>query len=325
MKQLCRLIADYMGPLVLATAAIALCFPSLFQGIKATVINPLLGVVMLGMGMTLKMEDLRIIAKRPGDILAGLFAQYTIMPFLAWVICHILRLDEPLAIGVILVGCSPGGTASNVITYLARGDLALSVGMTTASTLLAPIATPLLVSFMAGKTVYVDVGGMLLTILCVVIVPVAIGLTLKQFFPKASAQANVYMPALSTIAIATIIAIIIAANAQKIADCGALILAAVILHNTGGLTIGYLFGRLLGCNPAKCKALSIEVGMQNSGLATSLATLHFPAYPLATVPGAIFSVWHNLSGAIVARFFRTEKLTEQPPQAGSDEEARTAR
>lgn len=297
------IVAGHMGAWVLATAALALVFPEPLQGIRPTVINPMLGIVMLGMGMTLRLQDLRILASRPRLILAGMLAQYTAMPLLAWLLCRAFNLDEALAIGVILVGCCPGGTASNVVTYLARGDVALSIGTTAASTLLAPLATPLLVWMLAGKAVNVNVPAMLLSILCVVILPIATGLILKRLFPKATEKATACLPTLSTLAIAAIVAIVVAANAQKLATCGAQIAMAVILHNTGGYLLGYLAARTIRCNRAQSKALSIEVGMQNSGLATSLATLHFAAYPLATVPGAVFSVWHNISGALLARFY----------------------
>jgi BASS family bile acid:Na+ symporter len=204
---------------------------------------------------------------------------------------------------VILVGCCPGGTASNVITYLSKGDLALSVGMTATSTLLAPVLTPLLVWLLAGQSVDVDVIGMLLSILWVVILPIALGLLVKRFWPRVTEQATGYLPALSTLAICLIVLIVIAANAHKLLSGGIVILLVVVLHNVCGLAIGYLIGRLLGLSSAKRRAISVEVGMQNSGLASSLATLHFAAYPMATLPGALFSVWHNISGAVVARLY----------------------
>jgi len=204
---------------------------------------------------------------------------------------------------VVLVGCCPGGTASNVITYLAKGDLALSVGMTGVSTILAPLLTPLLTWALAGKSVDVDVVGMLLSILWVVILPIAIGLIVKWIWPKFTEKTIDYLPAFSSIAIATIVAIIIAANAQKLMTGGLTIIVVVMLHNICGLSLGYLIGQLLRLTEPKKRAVSIEVGMQNSGLASSLATLHFAAYPLATIPGAIFSVWHNISGAMVARIY----------------------
>jgi BASS family bile acid:Na+ symporter len=256
------------------------------------------------MGLTLNLTDFKIVFSRPKDVITGCLAQFTIMPLLAWVLATVFRLDEALALGVVLVGCCPGGTASNVITYLAKGDLALSVGMTAVSTLLAPLLTPLLTWALAGKTVDVDVAGMLLSILWVVILPIVVGLTVKWIWPKFTEKATDYLPAVSSIAIALIVAIVIGANASKLMAGGLVIVVVVVLHNLCGLSLGYLIGRMLGLSEPKKRAISIEVGMQNSGLASSLATIHFAAYPLATIPGAIFSVWHNISGAMVAYLYR---------------------
>ena len=303
MKRFCKLVSDYMGVLVLLSALAALLFPDTLSHLKPRLINPLLGIIMFGMGLTLKAEDFKVVFSRPRDVLVGCLAQFTVMPLLAFALTKIFRLEPALAIGVILVGCCPGGTASNVITYLAKGDLALSVGMTAVSTLLAPVLTPLLVWLLAGETVDVDVVGMLLSILWVVILPIALGLLVNRFWPRTTEQASAYLPALSTLAICVIVLIVIAANAHKLLDGGLVILLVVVLHNVCGLGAGYLIGTLLRLTPAKRRAISVEVGMQNSGLASSLATLHFAAYPLATIPGALFSVWHNISGAIVAKLY----------------------
>jgi len=304
MKKLCQYISKYMGVLVLLSAIAALAFPDVFSRVKPSVINPLLGVIMFGMGLTLRADDFRVVFSRPKDIIIGCLAQFTVMPLLAWALARLFALDEALTVGVVLVGCCPGGTASNVITYLAKGDLALSVGMTGVSTLLAPVLTPLLVLLLAGQTVNVDVVGMLLSILWVVILPIAAGLLVKRLWPRQTAVATDYLPALSTLAICAIVLIVIAANASKLMSSGLIVILVVMLHNVGGLAVGYAIGALLGMPAAKRKAVSIEVGMQNSGLASSLATLHFAALPMATIPGAIFSVWHNISGAIVARIYR---------------------
>ena len=303
MKRLCKWISDYMGVLVLASALLALAFPEVLGHLKTSLINPLLGVIMFGMGLTLRAEDFRVVFSRPRDVLIGCLAQFTVMPLLAFAISRVFSLNEALTVGVVLVGCCPGGTASNVITYLAKGDLALSVGMTATSTLLAPVLTPLLVWLLVGETVDVNVAGMLLSILWVVILPIALGLLVKRFWPRTTERATAYLPALSSVAICLIVMIVIAANAGKLLSGGWIIVLVVMLHNILGLAVGYLIGVLLKMTPAKRKAISVEVGMQNSGLASSLATLHFAAYPMATIPGAVFSVWHNISGAIVARIY----------------------
>ena len=308
MKKLCHYISEYMGALVLGAALLALVFPATLQQVPTKVINYLLGVVMFGMGLTLRLQDFKIVFSRPKDVVIGCMAQFTVMPLLAWGLSRLFHLDEALALGVVLVGCCPGGTASNVITYLAKGDLALSVGMTGVSTLLAPFLTPLLTWALAGKSVNVDVLSMFLSILWVVILPIIVGLVIKALWPRFTERAIDYLPAFSSIAIAFIVAIIIAANADKLLAGGLLIVLVVMLHNICGLSLGYLIGRLLRLPDSKKRAISIEVGMQNSGLASSLATLHFAAYPLATIPGAIFSVWHNISGALVAYLYRRVRI-----------------
>lgn len=309
MKKLCHYISEYMGVLVPAVALLALIFPSALQQIPTKAINYMLGVVMFGMGLTLNLNDFKIVFSRPKDVVIGCLAQFTVMPLLAWVLARVFQLDESLALGVVLVGCCPGGTASNVITYLAKGDLALSVGMTGVSTLAAPLLTPLLTWALAGKSVDVDVVGMLLSILWVIILPIVVGLIVKSLWPKFTEKATDYLPAFSSVAIAFIVAVIIAANASKLLAGGLVIVVVVMLHNLCGLVLGYLIGQLLGLAEPKKRAVSIEVGMQNSGLASSLATLHFAAYPMATIPGAIFSVWHNISGAMVARLYTKKNNT----------------
>ena len=301
-------IARWMGALVLLVATLALTLPATFAWIDTWTINPLLGVIMFGMGLTLSPHDFKVVLSRPRDILIGCLTQFTVMPLLALGLTWAFSLPQELAIGVILVGCCPGGTASNVITYLAKGDLALSVGMTAASTLLAPLLTPLLVWAMAGTMVHVDTLGMLLSIVYVVIAPIVCGLLCQRFLPLMTRRLTPVLPAFSSLVIALVVGIIVAHNADRLLTAGLLVVAVVVLHNLLGLTIGFTVGRLLRLQKPKCVALSIEVGMQNSGLASSLATLHFAAYPLATIPGAVFSVWHNISGALVARLYSTLSL-----------------
>ena len=303
MKKLCNYISKYMGAIVVLVAAIALFLPSSFLWVDTWAINPMLGVIMFGMGLTLSPQDFRIVFSRPKDIIIGCLAQFTVMPLLALGLSWAFALPKELALGVILVGCCPGGTASNVITYLAKGDLALSVGMTATSTLLAPLLTPLLVLMLAGTMVEVDTIGMLLSIVYVVIAPIAVGLIFQRYLPKFTKEIVPYLPAFSSIAIALVVGIIVAHNAARLLVGGMIVVLVVVLHNLCGLSLGYVIGRLLGLAEPKKRAISIEVGMQNSGLASSLATLHFAAFPLATIPGAIFSVWHNISGALVARIY----------------------
>jgi BASS family bile acid:Na+ symporter len=303
MKKICDFIARWMGGLVLLLVVMALLMPAPFATIDQWVINPMLVLIMFGMGMTLSPQDFRIVFSRPKDVIIGCTAQFTVMPLLAWVLSWLFDLPPELALGVILVGCCPGGTASNVITYLAKGDLALSVGMTATSTVLAPLMTPLLTWLMAGKFVDVDTVAMLMSIVYVVIGPVAAGFLIQRYMPRFTRWAVAYLPAFSSLMIALLVAIIVGHNAGQLLKGGMVVVLVVILHNIGGFTLGYVLGRLLGLSDDKRKAISIEVGMQNSGLASSLATIHFAAYPMAVVPGAIFSVWHNVCGAFVAKLF----------------------
>ena len=300
-----------MGALVLAAALLALIYPGLLKQIQPSVINYLLGVVMFGMGLTLNLQDFKIVFIRPKDVLLGCLAQFTVMPLLAWGLVRLFALDEALALGVVLVGCCPGGTASNVITYLAKGDLALSVGMTAASTVLAPVLTPLLIWLLAGTMVDVHTSAMLLSIVYIVILPIVCGLICQRFLSKMTQRVTPYLPAFSSIAVALTVGIVVAHNANRLMTAGWLVVLIVMLHNLLGLGIGYLVGRLLRLQRPKCVALSIEVGMQNSGLATSLAVMHFAAFPLATIPGAVFSVWHNISGAIMARIYQVYPSSRQ--------------
>ena len=303
MRKICDFIARWMGVMVLVVAVLSLTVPASFVWIDTWTINPMLGAIMFGMGLTLAPQDFKVVLSRPKDILLGCLTQFTVMPLLALGLTWAFALPKELAIGVILVGCCPGGTASNVITYLAKGDLALSVGMTAASTLLAPLLTPLLVWLLAGTMVNVDTLGMLMSIVYVVIAPIVCGLLCQRFLPALTKRVTPYLPAFSSVVIAMVVGIVVSHNADRLLTAGLLVVAVVMLHNLLGLGIGFTVGRLLRLPKPKCVALSIEVGMQNSGLASSLAVLHFAAFPLATIPGAVFSVWHNISGALVAKLY----------------------
>jgi len=296
-------IAANITVVVVAVSALALFVPESFLWIGTSAITPMLGVVMFGMGLTLKPQDFKPVVMHLKEIIVGEVAQFVVMPGVAWVLCKVLSLPQELALGVILVGCCPGGTASNVICYLAKGDVALSVAMTGVSTLLAPVVTPALVLLLAGQTVNVDVVGMFLSIVQVVILPIVLGFAANHYFGEYTKKVVPLLPMISTVAIAAIIGIIVSHNAKNIMECSLLVAVAVILHNTLGFALGYLAARALALPHDKRAAISIEVGMQNSGLATSLAATHFAMFPMATVPGAIFSVWHNFAGSILSKIF----------------------
>jgi len=311
MKRIAEIISSQIAIIVLVTAILALFVPASFGWIKTSSINWMLGVIMCGMGLNLRLDDFKVVFSRPKDVIVGCLAQFTIMPLLAWGLTRLFNLPTELAIGVILVGCSPGGTASNVITYLAKGDLALSVGMTGVSTLAAPLLTPLLVFLLAGESVDVDVYGMLISIVQVVILPIAIGLIVRHYFGEFTKKVMPFLPAVSTIAIALIIGCIISANSQRVMESSIIVFIVVILHNVLGYVFGFTLGHILGMPIEKKTAITIEVGMQNSGLATSLATVHFAMFPMATIPGALFSVWHNFSGSIAAQIFLRLRKTDK--------------
>ncbi|MEI0603912.1 bile acid:sodium symporter family protein [Brachyspira alvinipulli] len=306
LKQISNFFGKYMAIIVLIVAAVSLFFPKTVSFIKTSYVNYLLMIVMFGMGLTLKLEDFKVVFTRPKDIIIGAIAQFTIMPLLAFLLSIAFKLPPELAVGVILVGTCPGGTSSNVMTYLANGDVALSVGMTSVSTILAPFATPLLTLLYAGQKVDVNAVNMFVSIVQVVILPIALGFIINKFFYKFTNSIKEILPLISVLAIVAIVAAVVSANSQRLMQVGYLVIIVVVLHNCLGYLCGYLLGKLFRLNNAKCKAVSIEVGMQNSGLATSLAATHFASMPLATVPGAIFSVWHNISGSIVANIMASK-------------------
>ena len=312
MKKIGRIssfLTRYIGVIIIIFSIIAFCWRDGFAW-TTNYTSMFLGIAMFGMGLTIKMGDFQVVFSRPKEILIGCLAQYTVMPFLAWILAVVLRLPEDLALGVILVGCCPGGTASNVITYIAGGDVALSVGMTIVSTLVAPLATPSLVYVLAGAWVEVSFIAMVLSVVKVILVPVLLGILIRSILGKQIQKISELLPLISVVSIVMIISGIVAVNADKIISCGMLVLGVVILHNLCGMGIGLAAAKLLKVPYDKVTAIAIEVGMQNSGLAVSLATVNFAANPLAILPGAIFSVWHNMSGSVFAGIRRRGERQE---------------
>ena len=303
MKKVSDSIGKNMAWIVLLIAALALFFPATSLWIQTKWINYLLMIVMFGMGLTTKPSDFAVVLKRPRDIIIGCVAQFTVMPLLAFFLGKAFGLNDELLVGVILVGTCPGGTSSNVITYLSKGDTALSVGMTSINTLLAPFLTPMLTYLYLRTSVTVDAWSMFLSIIQVVIVPIGLGLLVNKFFEKHTQKISDALPTVSVTAICLIVASVVSHNSEKILSTGLIIFIVVILHNLLGYLCGYLIGVLFKMDLPRKKAIAIEIGMQNSGLATSLAGSAFPNLAMATVPGAIFSVWHNISGAMLAGWF----------------------
>lgn len=303
LETISNFFGKFMALIVLVIAALALFVPVTCTWIQTGWVNYLLMIVMFGMGLTLKLEDFKLVFTRPKDIIIGCLAQFTIMPLLAFALGKVFGLDAALLAGVILVGTCPGGTSSNVITYMSKGDVALSVGMTSVNTILAPLLTPAITWLLLRTTVTVDPMNMFLSIIKVVIIPIALGFIINKLFGKVTEKLVTILPTVSVIAICMIVASVVSHNAEKIFSTGIVVFAVVILHNLLGYACGFGLGKLLKLNVAKTKALSVEIGMQNSGLATSLAGSAFPDLAMATVPGAIFSVWHNISGAILANIY----------------------
>lgn len=312
LEKISDFFGKFMALIVLAVAALALFVPVTCTWIQTGWVNYLLMIVMFGMGLTLKLEDFKLVFTRPKDICVGCIAQFTIMPLLAFLLGKIFGLDAALLAGVILVGTCPGGTSSNVITFMSKGDVALSVGMTSVNTILAPLLTPAITWLLLRTTVTVDPMNMFLSIIKVVIIPIAFGFIINKLFGQVTEKLVTVLPTVSVIAICLIVASVVSHNSEKIFSTGIVVFAVVILHNLLGYACGFGLGKLLKLNVAKTKALSVEIGMQNSGLATSLAGTAFPDLAMATVPGAIFSVWHNISGAVLANIYnRWSEDTEE--------------
>ncbi|MBR6412618.1 MAG: bile acid:sodium symporter family protein [Alphaproteobacteria bacterium] len=293
-----------MAAIILGVAVVSLFIPKTALWVQTSWINNLLMLVMFGMGLTLNPRDFLMVLKRPKEILIGGVAQFTIMPILAFTLGKLFGLDTALLAGVILVGTCPGGTASNVMTYLAKGDVALSVGMTSVNTLLAPILTPMITYLFLRTSVDMDILAMFFSIVKIVIVPIGLGLLMTKLWGNLTQKAGAYLPFVSVVAIALIIASVVSHNAERILETGFIIFAVVMLHNLLGYAAGFGIASILHMNVPQKKAMSMEIGMQNSGLAASLAMTSFPNLAMATVPGAIFSVWHNISGGILASVFR---------------------
>ena len=301
---------------VIIAAIIAFYFPAGFTFL-AKYISILLGIVMFGMGLTLKAKDFSEVVKRPQDVIIGILGQFVIMPCLAYLLCMVLQLPAEVAVGVILVGCCPGGTASNVMTFLGKGDVPLSVTISACTTVMAPVVTPALIYLFANQWVEVDPMSMFMSIVNIVILPIVAGVLVNTFFGKHVRAAVSVLPLISVVAIVLIVIAVVAVSRDQIATTGLLIFAVVVLHNTLGLALGYVLGKVCKLNLKKCKTLSIEVGMQNSGLGVALAMAHFS--PLSAVPSAIFSVWHNISGPILATIFANMKDPDEDKYADAGE------
>jgi len=298
-QKIVKKIVDNLALLVVAIGILGAWRPETLTWVGPYV-SWMLGIVMFGMGMTLKVEDFQRVLQHPKEVAIGVGAQFIIMPLVALALVKVFALPPELAIGVILVGTCPGGTASNVITYLAKGDVALSVSMTMTTTLLAPIVTPALTYFLAGAWIDISFTAMMISIAQMVLAPVILGLLVHHFMADTTKKIMPAMPLVSVICIVLLVGCVVALSASKLATVGLTMAAIVILHNTFGLALGFTAAKLLHMDARKARTVAIEVGMQNSGMAASLAVMYFN--PAAALPGAIFSVWHNVSGSLVANF-----------------------
>ena len=314
LRRLSVVLTRFMGVIIIAFSALALWQPWIFSWV-APHISAMLGIIMLGMGMTLHWQDFSHVLRHPRDLGLGLVVQFGCMPLLAFALCHVFALPPEMAMGMILVGTAPGGTASNVLTFIARGDVAFSVAMTAAATLVSLLLTPPLTWLLGGVWVPVDMGGLFWSIVKIVLVPVLLGLLLHHFQRGLVDRLMPFLPLASALVITLVIAGIIAVNAQNILSAGPAIFAAVIAHNLLGLAVGWFAACRLRFAPPRRRALAIEIGTQNSGLATALALAHFT--PAAAIAGALFSVWQNISGALLSNFWATRPVTSDSGEKDS--------
>ena len=285
-----------------------------FGWVRGYTQTAVLGVIMLTMGMTLTPQDFKVLASRPLDIAIGSLAQFALMPLIAFGLTHLLGIPKGVAVGLILVGCCPGGVSSNIMSFLCKGDVAFSVGITTLSTLLAPLTTPFLMLWLAGEMVDVDAIGMFKSVLLVTLMPVGLGFLFNRLFGARPAfrETMKVMPGVAVLGLACIVGGVVSAQGQAIVSSGVLIFVGVFLHNTLGYALGYTTGVLARFTRPKKRTISIEVGMQNAGLATVLATKHFPSMPEVAIASAVSCVWHSISGALLAGVFNAlDRWTER--------------
>ena len=309
MKRIFKLIEKYFFIIILLAVAISLVYPNSFKWVLSeyngiNVLNLLLSLVLFTMGTTLKVDDFLRVFKHPKEISVGLIAQYMVMPVLAFSLAEMFSLDAGLTVGLILVGTVPGGTASDVITFLANGDVALSVSLTAFSTVISPILTPIITLFLIGNQIHFNLVDMFVSIVEIVIIPIVLGLILNYKFPDFCEKLKDYLPAISSIVICLIVAGVIGANKQAILTSSAIILIVIVLQYFLAMLVGFGVGYLAGMNKKQIVTVAIELAFQNSGLSTGLAKTHFPSLTQATVPGALYSVWQNFAGSILAYVFR---------------------
>jgi BASS family bile acid:Na+ symporter len=309
MKRIFKFIEKYYFIIILIFVSVSLVYPNSFQWVLSdydgvNILNLLLSMVLFTMGTTLKADDFANVFKKPKEISVGIATQYIAMPILALALARMFSLNEALTVGLVLVGTVPGGTASDVITFLSKGDVALSVSLTAVSTVIAPIITPLITLVLIGNQIHFNPVDMFISIIEIVIIPIMIGLILNYKFPDFCERLKDYLPALSAIVICLIVAGVIGANKQAILTSSSIIILVIMMQYFLAMMIGFGVGYLAGMDRKQIITVAIELAFQNSGLSTGLAKAHFPNLAQATVPGALYSVWQNFAGSILAYLFR---------------------
>lgn len=305
MKRIFKFIEKYFFVIILAAVALSLIYPNSFVWVLSEVnginiLNLLLSVILFTMGTTLKPDNFINVFRHPREIAVGISAQYLIMPLLAFSLASLFSLDAALTVGLILVGTVPGGTASDVVTFLADGDVALSVSLTAVSTLISPILTPIITLFLIGNQIHFNPTEMFISIVQIVIIPIALGLFLNYRFPDFCDKLKDYLPAIASIVICLIVAGVIGANKQAILTSSGIIILVIVIQYFLAMLLGFVAGYLSGMGKKQIVTVAIELAFQNSGLSTGLAKTHFPSLAAATVPGALYSVWQNFAGSIIA-------------------------
>ena len=313
LERLAQFICRNMTIWVIVFSAIAFFYPEPFKPV-GKYISYMLGIIMLGMGLTMSFEDFRLVLTRPKDVFYGVFFRYLIMPLVGFGVAKLLGLPPALAAGMVLLGAAPSGTGSNVMTYIAKGDTALSITVSSINTILAPVLTTYIFAYLAGAMIPIDVVGLLVDIVKIVLIPVAAGVLLHMAAPVLVEKLTKVVPAVSVIFIITIIASVVALNAAKLATVALVLCVAVMIHNIAGLLLGYYSGRVVGMSKKKSRAITFEIGMENSGLAVALALAHLD--PLAALPAAVMTVWEYVAGTLLASYWGNKPVDEETAEVG---------
>ncbi|NLP42763.1 MAG: bile acid:sodium symporter family protein [Veillonellaceae bacterium] len=314
LEKLAQFICKNMTLWVVLISAIAFYYPAPFKPI-GPYISYLLGIIMLGMGLTMSLEDFRLVFTRPKDVFYGVFFRYLIMPLVGFAVAKLLNLPPALAAGMVLLGAAPSGTGSNVMTYIAKGDTALSVTVSSVNTILAPVLTPYIFLLLAGSMIPIDATALLMDIVYIVLIPVSAGIALHTIAPKFVEKLTKVVPAVSVVFIIAIMSSVVALNASKMATMALVLCVAVAIHNVAGLVLGYYAGRAVNMSKKKSRAITFEIGMENSGLTVALALAHLD--PMAALPAAVMTVWEYMSGSLLASYWGNKPVEEDAAETSA--------